>query len=271
MNTSYDSRPIGIFDSGVGGLTVLQELLSRFPQESFVYLGDTARVPYGTKSPATVQRYTIQVAELLLQQNVKGLVAACNTASALGLTALRAHTTVPVLGVIEPGCQAAIRALQGKIGRIGVIGTHATIASKAYAQTLSVLLPECPVQSLACPLFVPVVEEGWTSQPSTQLLIRESLQPFIDMPVHVLILGCTHYPILKPKISSILNPDTVLVDSAQAVALALQQLIDTRKIRPAVQRDGVRFYVTDAATRFREVAARFLPQLPIESVEVVDL
>ncbi|MBF0145466.1 MAG: glutamate racemase [Magnetococcales bacterium] len=271
MSYPYDYRPIGIFDSGVGGLTVLQELLVRFPQETFIYLGDTARVPYGTKSPATVQRYTIQVAEFLLRQEVKCLVAACNTASALGLPALRSHCTTPVLGVIEPGCQAAVGVLPGGIGRVGVIGTHATIASAAYARTLTLLVPECHIRSLSCPLFVPVVEEGWTSYPSAQLLIRESLQPFIDDPVDVLILGCTHYPILKSQIAAALGPKTILVDSAQAVALALNRMMGSGIVLPSAQRDTVRFYVTDAAPRFREVAARFLPQLEIDSIEVVDL
>ncbi|HIJ85494.1 MAG: Glutamate racemase [Magnetococcales bacterium] len=271
MSYPYDHRPIGIFDSGVGGLTVLQELLSGFPRETFIYLGDTARVPYGTKSPATVQRYTIQVAEFLLRQNVKGLVAACNTASALGLPALRAHCSIPVLGVIEPGCQAAVGLLRGEKNRVGVIGTHATIASDAYARSLALLVPECQVRSLSCPLFVPVVEEGWTSYPSSQLLIRESLQPFIDDPVDVLILGCTHYPILKPKIAQVLGSGTTMVDSAQEVALALNRMMGAGFILPASQRESIRFFVTDAAARFREVAARFLPQLEIKTVDVVDL
>ncbi|MBF0110239.1 MAG: glutamate racemase [Magnetococcales bacterium] len=271
MSYPYDHRPIGLFDSGVGGLTVLHELLARFPQETFIYLGDTARVPYGTKSPATVQRYTIQVAEFLLRMDVKCLVAACNTASALGLPALRAHCATPAIGVIEPGCKAAVGALGAGGGKVGVIGTHATIASDAYARTLNLLLPECPVRSLSCPLFVPVVEEGWTAYPSTHLLIRESLQPLIDDPVDVLILGCTHYPILKPQIAQVLGPRTLLVDSAQAVAVELNRLLGSGIVLPSSRRESVRFHVTDAAPRFREVASRFLPLLEIDSVEVVDL
>ncbi|MBF0421960.1 MAG: glutamate racemase [Magnetococcales bacterium] len=281
MDNSSDTRPIGIFDSGVGGLTVLQELLVKFPNESFIYLGDTARVPYGTKSPATVERYTIQVAEFLLRQGVKGLVVACNTASALGLKALRDHSSVPVLGVIEPGCLAAAGLLQeddasqtggGMLAshRIGVIGTHATISSGAYAWHLGRLAPGCRVTSVACPLFVPVVEEGWTSYPSAALLIRESLQAFIDHPVDFLILGCTHYPILKPRIAAVLGPATTLVDSAKAVALSLNKLLGL-VIVPSPTRNFVRYYVTDSASRFREVAVRFLPQLAMDSVEVVDL
>ncbi|MBF0415441.1 MAG: glutamate racemase [Magnetococcales bacterium] len=280
MSYPYDHRPIGIFDSGVGGLTVLQELLEKFPDETFIYLGDTARVPYGTKSPATVQRYTIQVAEFLLRQGVKGLVVACNTASALGLPALRAHCEVPILGVIEPGCQAAVGLFQdGALATpdgdrprcIGVIGTHGTITSGAYARTLALLVPEYVIRSLSCPLFVPLVEEGWTNYPSARLLIRESLQPFIDNPVDALILGCTHYPILKPKIAETLGSTTTLVDSAQAVALALNRLMGAGIVLPSAQRQFVHYYVTDAAARFREVAARFLPQLNMDAVEVVDL
>lgn len=273
MNISYDSRPIGIFDSGVGGLTVLQKLTSHFPRESFIYLGDTARVPYGTKSARTVERYTIQVADFLLRQDIKALIAACNTASALGLTALRGHCEKPIIGVIQPGCQAAISALAGrKDSTIGVIGTRATMASRAYPQQLAQMDPTIPVRSLSCPLFVPVVEEGWTHRPSARHIVEESLAPFLENPVSVLILGCTHYPILKPLIRQILGDDTILVDSAEAIAVTLESLFgDVIPPAPPDQKPSLKFFVTDVADRFREVANHFLDDIQVGHVEMIDL
>ena len=272
METKYDSRPIGIFDSGVGGLTVLQELLRAFPQERFVYLGDTARVPYGAKSVRTVERYTIQVAEFLIKRNVKGLIAACNTASALGLGALRAHCDLPVLGVIQPGCQMALNISKKQQGSIGVIGTRSTIASGAYPHTLALLAPQLEVRSLACPLFVPLVEEGWINHVATRLVIEENLAPFIKDPVGILILGCTHYPALKSVIADVLGPHTRLVDSAEAVAAALGKLLGKLILTaPPGSKSQVDFHVTDVADRFQEVAGRFLDGMVVDSVEMVDL
>lgn len=266
-----DPRPIGIFDSGVGGLTVLQALLHRFPDESFIYLGDTARVPYGSKSARTVERYTIQVADFLLRRGVKALVVACNTASALGLSALRAHTAVPALGVIIPGCRMALSARQpGEV--VGVIGTRSTIASGAYPHTLSLLDPTVSIQSLACPLFVPLAEEGWINHPATRLIVEESLAPFRETPPAALILGCTHYPMLTSAIQDTLGKEVFLVDSAAAVAEELSlRFGDVIPTAPAGHGRQVSFMVTDVADRFREVAARFLGGFEVDEVEMIDL
>ncbi|MBF0195799.1 MAG: glutamate racemase [Magnetococcales bacterium] len=272
MKTQYDSRPIGIFDSGVGGLTVLKELLAAFPNENFIYLGDTARVPYGAKSTRTIERYTIQVADFLIRRNVKGLVAACNTASALGLGALRAHCDTPVLGVIQPGCQQAMEHIKDKNSHIGIIGTRSTIASGAYPNTLALFEPQLKVSSLACPLFVPLVEEGWLEHTATRIIVEENLAPFIKNPVDILILGCTHYPVLKPVIAQILGKKTILIDSAEAVSESLGKLF--KKVILPTQNNNtqmVEFYVTDVADRFQEVAGRFLDSLNVASVEMVDL
>ncbi|MBF0455986.1 MAG: glutamate racemase [Magnetococcales bacterium] len=272
MDTPYDSRPIGIFDSGVGGLTVLKELIAAFPHEHFIYLGDTARVPYGAKSVRTVERYTIQVANFLIQRNVKGLIAACNTASALGLGALRAHCETPVLGVIQPGCQKALAEMKSRSGHIGIIGTRSTIASGAYPNTLALLKPALKVSSLACPLFVPLVEEGWINHGATRLIVEENLAPFLKDPVDILILGCTHYPVLKPIIAQVLGPRTQLIDSAEAVVEALEKLMN--QLLLPTQPDAkqrVDFYVTDVADRFQEVAGRFLGEIAVDRVEMVDL
>jgi glutamate racemase len=328
MDIQHDSRPIGIFDSGVGGLTVLKELARFFPHEHFIYLGDTARVPYGAKSARTIERYTIQVANFLIKRNVKGLVAACNTASALGLGALRAHCDTPVLGVIQPGCQKAVdqmnldsavrstnlaqpidspgktgedlitnkvtatspispdksidyamhalpnaeSRLNNPLGQIGIIGTRSTVASGAYPHTLALLAPQIKVRSLACPLFVPLVDEGWEDHAATRLIVEDNLAPFIENPVDVLILGCTHYPVLKSVIAQILGPQTKLIDSAEAVAESLGKLMG-RVLLPASpdSEQKVDFHVTDVADRFQAVAGRFLDGLAVDVVEMVDL
>nr|CAX83914.1 Glutamate racemase [uncultured bacterium] len=277
MAKKYDSRPIGIFDSGVGGLTVLKALVSRFPHERFIYLGDTARVPYGTKSARTVERYSIQVADCLLARGVKGLVVACNTASALGMEALKSHSPTPILGVIEPGCRAAgaLAAGLGRPGKVGVIGTRSTVASGAYPAQLSRLDPGIEVFSLACPLFVPLVEEGWLEQPAVRLIVEESLSPFLDQRLDALILGCTHYPLLAPVIAEVMGSAVPLVDSATAVADELERYL-VRVIAPAPavpEATGARlhFLVTDVADRFKEMAVRFIRDVDEQMVEVVDL
>ncbi|NGZ25255.1 MAG: glutamate racemase [Magnetococcales bacterium] len=267
----HDPRPIGIFDSGVGGLTVLQALLRRFPHENFIYLGDTARVPYGSKSARTVERYTIQVADFLLRRGVKALVVACNTASALGLAALRAHTATPALGVIVPGCRMALAHSQpGET--IGVIGTRSTIASGAYPHTLSLLDPTVKTFSLPCPLFVPLAEEGWVRHPATRLIVAESLESFRQNPPAALILGCTHYPLLIPAIRETMGEGVRLVDSAEAVAEELSlRFQDVIPPAPPDHARQVALMVTDVADRFREVAARFLDGFNVDEVEMVDL
>ena len=275
MDGTFDTRPIGIFDSGVGGLTVLRTLAKRFPHEHFLYLGDTARVPYGTKSARTVERYTVQVANFLLERGVKALVAACNTASALGLPALRAHCRAPVMGVIQPGCRAALVALTQKgtaQGTVGIIGTRSTIASGMYPRFLAQSNPQVQALSLACPLFVPLVEEGWIDHPATHMIVHDTLKRFTQVRPDVLILGCTHYPLLKPRIADVLGPSVTLIDSADAVADALQRLLEKKIIpAPVGRHQQLAFLVTDVAERFKEVATLVLGGLPIDHIEMVDL
>ncbi|MEO5346801.1 MAG: glutamate racemase [Magnetococcus sp. YQC-9] len=270
----HDARPIGIFDSGVGGLTVLDALTRRFPAESFLYLGDTARVPYGTKSARTVERYTLQVADCLLKRGVKGLVVACNTASALGLVALRATSPVPVIGVIEPGCRAAatLSIHPEQPGRVGVIGTRSTVASGAYPYHLTMIDPRLQVVSLACPLFVPLVEEGWVDHPAVRMIVADSLAPLFAQRLDVLILGCTHYPVLKAVIADTMGPGVRLIDSSQAVADELERHLGSviAPAPPGMER-RLEFLVTDVADRFKETAIRFITRMAVDSVEMVDL
>ncbi|MEO5367338.1 MAG: glutamate racemase [Magnetococcus sp. WYHC-3] len=268
-----DPRPIGVFDSGVGGLTVLAALTQRFPEERFIYLGDTARVPYGSKSPRTIERYTIQVAEFLIRRGVKALVVACNTASALGLGALRVHTELPVLGVIQPGCRAAARLMGDAAGVVGIIGTRTTIDSGAYPDNLFLLNPRIRVSALPCPLFVPLVEEGWLDHPATRLIVSDTLEPMRRAAPDVLVLGCTHYPKLAPLIAEALPPHTRLVDSAMSTADELGLLLGP-VIAPAPAGHAAAphsYLVTDSPERFRVVAARFMGQVAPLDVEMVDL
>ncbi|MBF0620784.1 MAG: glutamate racemase [Magnetococcales bacterium] len=270
MTQAFDSRPIGVFDSGVGGLTVLNALVQRLPEENFIYLGDTARVPYGTKSALTVARYASQVTEALVKRDVKSIVVACNTASALGMDTLQTQFNLPVLGVIDPGCKTALS--YSKNNKIGIIGTRSTIASNAYPNRLRHFKPGIMAISLACPLFVPLAEEGWVEHPSTEMIIAETLKPLIGSDIDTLILGCTHYPILKSKIQQFLSDKIHLVDSALALADQLYEQLN-HAIQPATKgnKQQLTFLSTDAGERFREVAERFLPGLTVKQVERIDL
>jgi glutamate racemase len=263
--------PIGVFDSGVGGLTVVRSLRARLPHEGVVYLGDTARIPYGTRSPLTVERYAVQNANFLEAMNIKMLVIACNTASALALPRLRALApNIPTLGVIQPGAKQAVRATRS--GRIGVIGTEATVASGAYAEAIHGFNPAAVVTARACPLFVSLAEEGWTSHPEATRLIADAyLRPFVEDGVDTLVLGCTHYPILREVIAEVMGPDVALIDSGEAVAEEVAIMLAERNhLRTGETPPESRFYVTDAAARFRLVAERFLGE-PLERFETVDV
>lgn len=263
--------PIGVFDSGVGGLTVVKSLRHRLPLEGVVYLGDTARIPYGTRSPITVERYCVQNASFLEAMNIKMLVIACNTASALALPRLRALTpTIPTLGVIQPGAKQAVRATRS--GRIGVIGTEATVASGAYTEAIRGFNPAAEVIARACPLFVSLAEEGWSShEEATRLIARSYLEPFVEEGVDTLVLGCTHYPILREVIADTMGPDVALIDSGEAVAEEVAIILAERnQLRADETPPESRFYVTDAADRFRRVAERFLGE-PLERFETVDV
>jgi glutamate racemase len=277
--------PIGIFDSGVGGLTVYRALHERLPTERYVYLGDTARVPYGTKSLSTVERYAIENARFLESRGVKLLVVACNTASALALPAIRAGVRVPVVGMIGPGARAVVRAAAGE--RVGVIATESTVRSGAYGRAIAEFAPGTEVFEKSCPLFVPLAEEGWAETEVARLVAEEYLGDLRERGVGALVLGCTHYPILRGVIQEAVGPRVRLIDSGEAAAEAVASRLETEGLRRTATQelrdlsvtgapsrvlcdDLDHFYVTDAAERFARVAERFLGSAPsrLEAVEV---
>jgi glutamate racemase len=247
---------IGIFDSGIGGLTVVREFLRQLPRESVVYFGDTARVPYGSKSPETVIRFSIEDASFLLSKNVKLLVVACNTACSVSLPALREFSPVPVTGVIEPG--AATAAASTRTGIVGVIGTQGTISSGAYQKALRSFPSVKTVLARPCPLLVPLVEEGWLDHPVTRTIVSEYVNPLRSAGIDTLVLGCTHYPLLKPLLGEILGPEVVLVDSAEAAAAAASALLEEYGLLGGSDSGGASFFVSDIPLKFQEIAQRFL-------------
>lgn len=252
-----ENHAIGIFDSGVGGLTVFRRIAERLPEESILYLGDTARVPYGTKSRDTVIRYARGCAGVLMQRGVKLLVIACNTASAFALDALRAELEIPVIGVVEPGARAAVR--KSRNACIGVIGTAGTVASGAYADVILALNPEARVYSKPCPLFVPLAEEGWTDGEVPRAIARVYLEELVDKGIDTLVLGCTHYPLLADTVAATLGGSAVLVDSAEETAVAVEETLRAMQLmctEPAEPR--YRFMVTDAPDGIARVGRRFL-------------
>jgi len=271
--------PIGIFDSGVGGLTVYRALHDRLPNERFVYLGDTARVPYGTKSLATIERYAIENSRFLASRGIKMLVVACNTASALALPKIRRSIGMNVVGVIGPGGRKAVELTRSKPNaRIGVIATEATVASGAYAEAIRRASDSAEVVQAACPLFVPLAEEGWTRESETFSIARRYLQPIVERSPDAVVLGCTHYPILRDVIQQTVGESVTLIDSGEATAEEVEALLLRTGLanseQPARDRqlcdDLDHFYVTDAADRFARVAERFLGSQPsvLEAIEV---
>lgn len=256
--------PIGIFDSGVGGLTVLAALLKRLPHEAYQYLGDTARLPYGTKSRGTIIRYSLQATEKLVERGIKLLVVACNTATAAALPELRrAYAPLPVIGVVEPGAAAACAALSGiqRGGTIMVLGTESTIKGGAYARAIMARRPEATVLGVPCTLFVPLAEEGWMEGNIAQSIARRYLEPHLktDRP-DCIVLGCTHFPPLAPAIASVAGKGVVMVDSAATTAQAVkEELARLRMLRPETEPDGaLHFLTTDAPDRFARVGGLFL-------------
>jgi glutamate racemase len=247
------TRPIGVFDSGIGGLTVVSALRKILPNESIFYLGDTARVPYGGKSAATVERYSTEMIAMLLEEDCKTVVVACNTASALALPRLEALSPVPVLGVIRPGAEAAVSATRN--GQIGVIGTRATIKSGAYERALRELDPALLVTARACPLFVPLIEEGWLDGEITERVVRQYLEPLVAEGIDTLVLGCTHYPLLRQTIGNFLGDAIALVDSAQNCARAVMHLLDAEALHAGGNETGhLAVALTDPPDAFLEVA-----------------
>lgn len=250
-------QSIGIFDSGVGGLTVLREIVRAMPQEDTIYFGDTARVPYGTKSPETVTRYALEITSFLVRRDIKLLVVACNTASAVALNSLKRHFPIPVVGVIEPGARRAVEVTRN--GRIGVIGTTGTIKSGAYTRAIKRLNPLVEVLSRACPIFVPLAEEGWTENEVARLTARSYLLELKESGVDTLVLGCTHYPLLTAIIAETMGPDVSLVDSAAETARTVAGILSKKKLlRPALEKGNHHYYVSDIPASFIRVGNRFL-------------
>ena len=262
--------PIGIFDSGIGGLTVARQIHKVLPNEDLIYLGDTARVPYGTKSPSTVVRFSCEDTQFLVQQNVKAVVVACNTASAWALPALEKKFQVPIFGVILPGVRAALEKTRNQ--RIGVIGTGATIRSKAYSNGLLARCDTVKVFARSCPLLVPLVEEGWTNHRVTREILTEYLTPLRRHRIDTLILGCTHYPLLKPAIRTLVGKGVALVDSAESCACYVKERLEHMRLLSRTRRrtGAIQPFVTDEADRFAELARRFLG-VPTEAAWKVDL
>ena len=258
-----------MFDSGIGGLTVANALMRRLPFESLLYFGDTARVPYGPKSPETVRRYALQIGDWLVREGVKCVVVACNTATAHALEVLRSSLPVPVIGVVEPGARAAVRA--SRVGPIGVIGTSGTIGSGAYVRAIHQLSPAARVLSAPCPLFVPLVEEGWVDHPTTRLIAHEYLLPMREARVDTLVLGCTHYPLLAPVIAAEMGPEVQLIDSAEETAAEVERILGDRGLLhdPAEAHDVGpvhRVVASDAPQHFLTLGGRFL-DVPLTAVE----
>ena len=270
--------PIGIFDSGVGGLTVYRALHDHLPNEHFVYLGDTARVPYGTKSLATVEKYALENAQFLADHGIKMLVVACNTASALALPAIRARTGIEVVGVIGPGGRRAIKVADCEAPKIGVIATEATVKSGAYVEAIHRSCGEAVVFQTACPLFVPLAEEGWAGERETLSIAERYLADMREFAPDALVLGCTHYPILRDVIQQTVGAGVTLVDSGEATAKEVADLLINTGLANPGKISGNRslcddldhFFVTDAAERFASVAERFLGVKPakLEAIEV---
>ncbi|MGQ9570700.1 MAG: glutamate racemase [Thermodesulfovibrionales bacterium] len=262
-------RPIGVFDSGIGGLTVLKEIIKEMPNESTIYLGDTARVPYGIRSPDIVTRYSLENTHFLSSKDIKLLVVACNTASSVSLEIIKRNISAPVVGVIEPGSKAAVRTTRNK--KVGVIGTEATIRSSSYAKSIKSFDEDIEVFHLACPLFVPIVEEGWIEGEIATMIAEKYLKDIKDKGIDTLVLGCTHYPLLKGVISKVMGDNVTLIDSAIGVAKEIKEILETSDLKN--EGGGNRlmeFYVTDSPERFIKVGERFLGN-SIEHIEVITL
>ena len=259
--------PIGVFDSGIGGLTVFKEVARRLPREHLLYLGDTARLPYGTKSPENVRGCAIEIGDFFAERGVKLMVVACNTMSAIALDALRTRYDVPVVGVITPGARAAVAATPR--GRIGVIGTEATIASGAYEREIRALSPNAEIFARACPLFVPLAEEGWLDNDVARRAVGIYLGSLKKSGIDALILGCTHYPLLRPAIADFVGSGVRIVDSAEETAGEVRRLLHERALLRTRGRGTASFFVTDGVQRFLQVGERFYGASVASAVRVV--
>lgn len=266
-----DNRPIGVFDSGIGGLTVLKELSYVLPNESFVYFGDTARLPYGTRSKETIIKYAHQCINFLLSKDVKAIVVACNTASAAALPVMKEFFKEPIIGVIEPGAAAAVEV--NKNNKIGILGTCATINSGAYEYEIKKLCPEKYIVSNPCPLFVPIVEEGWAQTEVAKMVAKEYLKPLIKEGVDTIVMGCTHYPLLKNVVKDIMGPDVCLIDPAHNTAIELKKVLYKKQIQNiegTSTNPYYKYYVSDDPERFVKIGSEFLER-NIDNIEKIDI
>jgi len=262
-------KPIGVFDSGIGGLTVLKEIRHHIPGENLIYFGDEARFPYGIKSAGTVTRYSHEIADFLINKGIKMLVVACNTATAAALPSLREKLSIPVIGVLMPGAYAATRATV--TGRVGVIGTEGTVSSGVYARLIKNIRPGTEVFARPCPLFVPLVEEGRLSGEITKLIAEDYLAPLRAENIDTLVLGCTHYPLLKKVIGEVMGPDVKLIDSAHETAQEVMRVLDKKEIKNGSNEEPfIEYYVTDAPGRFKAIGEKFL-EYEITAVEKAEL
>ena len=265
--SSRPEYPIGVFDSGIGGLTVARALMRRLPHERILYFGDTARVPYGVKSADTIAQYASQITDFLLERKVKLLIMACNTMAAVAASAIHARSPVPVLDVIETGARVAAQRTRNR--RVGVIGTLTTIDSRAYDAAIHTHDRHIQIHSHACPLFVPLVEEGWLDHPVTLLTAQEYLAPVLRHGIDTLVLGCTHYPLLRPLLESVAGHTVQLVDSADSIAAQTSELLTRLDLlNPGHMPPAHEFYVTDVPQRFQAVGERFLGQ-PLTTIHIV--
>ncbi len=247
---------IGIFDSGVGGLTVLKELLLKLPNEHFIYFGDTARLPYGDKSPETIINYSVENANFLLQKGIKLLVVACNTASAHALKALTKTVPIPIIGAIEPGAEWAVKTSTNK--RIAILGTRGTISSRAYEEAILSKCPSAYVLPIACPLLVPLIEENMLDHPATKLILSDYLRPIQEQKIDTILLGCTHYPLLAPLIRTLVGDAIRVIDCAAPCAQKVQTVLQAQKIEANHQKSVCQFFVSDDAHKFERIGQKFL-------------
>ncbi|TAH70893.1 MAG: glutamate racemase [Anaerolineaceae bacterium] len=262
-----NKAPIGVFDSGVGGLTVVKEIMNQIPGETIIYFGDTARLPYGSKSKKTVITYTRQIVRFLMNNNVKAIVIACNTASALALETVKSEVDIPIIGVVKPGAKVAASTTRN--GRIGVIGTEGTIQSGIYSEILSKTNPKVEVFGKACPLFVPLVEEGLLDDPVTFEMVKRYTSEILDKQIDTLVLGCTHYPLLRKTIGKVVGEDIVLVNPAYETAKVLSEVLTDKGLRnDANPKLNHKFYVSDGAEKFRQFANTILPCEVMETKDI---
>ena len=269
MKEKIQSKNLGVFDSGIGGLTVVSQIMKALPNENIVYFGDTARVPYGAKSEQVIIDYSLQIANFLMSKDIKMLIVACNTATSVAIDVLTAKFDIPVIGVIKPGAKAAAETT--KIKKIGVIGTYATVRSDVYSKEIKKIDPNISVISKPCPLFVPLVEEGWIDHQVTKMVAKEYLMPLVDSGVDSIVLGCTHYPIIRKVIQDIVGSKIKLVDSAESTALEIANTLKEKKILNNVnQNPNYQFFVSDFPHKFDEIGTRCLGR-KLENVKRVQL